>query len=304
MNTTPGNQHGSRLDETHPPSLRMRSLRGLRGLRGVLGWRRMAGMFTPPTVEGAFVVANHAGGRETFFAGNLSSFIDRQMYLFGEYEGDQMRAFIDLLPKGRRGTLLDIGANVGTHAIAFAHSFGRVHSFEPNARLWENFEKNIAINKLPNVVLHRIGLADRDEELPLFLISKDNFGLGTFSTVEQYDLPLEASQNANVVSGDHYLSLHQIDRVDAIKLDVQGFEPEVLRGLNQTLARDKPVIWLEVGGVTQNGIKGLQGLKEAIPYEFSLLSFTRRRTLVSRMVLEPVATESISEGDYVVVPRT
>jgi len=73
------------------------------------GWERMATLLAPPGAPGAFLVLNPTG----YFAGDLSSWIDRRMYVFGGYEQDSIRAFLSMLPADRRGIVLDVGANVG-----------------------------------------------------------------------------------------------------------------------------------------------------------------------------------------------
>jgi hypothetical protein len=70
------------LQESHPASARARIVRMLRPLRYVRGWPRVAGWLVPPDLSGPFVVSN----RGILFAGDLRSYIDRQTYLFGQYE--------------------------------------------------------------------------------------------------------------------------------------------------------------------------------------------------------------------------
>jgi FkbM family methyltransferase len=124
---------------------------------------------------------------KTAYSGNLSSFIDREVYVKGGFEAAHLAAFMGLLPKDRGRVALAIGANVGTHSLANARRFIHVHAFEPNPAVWPQFERNIALNHPGNVTLHKIGLGDRDVETPFFSIDKPNYGLGTCSTVEQHD---------------------------------------------------------------------------------------------------------------------
>src|SRR5262249_38837730 len=142
------------------------------------------------------------------------------------------------------------------------------HAFEPNPMLWPQFERNVSLNGLRNVTLHKIGLADRDEEMTLHLIDKPNFGLGTFSMIEQYDRPIRPSARCTVRRGDDYLSAVGVGEVDAVKIDVQGFEPEVLQGLTCTLTQNRPVVWCEVGPGTAVRIATYDDLRELVPFEF------------------------------------
>ena len=288
-----------RLAEQHPSHPAARVVRSLRGLRRLPGWQRIAGLLVLPTASGAFVVANRSG----YFAGDLSSFIDRRMYLFGEYEQELIEAFIAHLPLDRRGTILDVGANVGTHSLAFARHFRTVHAFEPNPALWPSFERNVAINGLQNVRLHRLGLADKDDELSFHLIEKSNYGLGTFSEVEQYDLPLKSVGKVPVAAGDKHLEETGVGPIDAIKIDVQGFEPEVIRGLAGTLTRYRPHVWIELGPGTKTKVDTLTGLQKLVHYPIEAFRFApARRGLFSTVSLQRTTEDSLEPGDYLVGP--
>jgi FkbM family methyltransferase len=279
-------------------------MRSLRGLQRVRGWHRVASMVAPERLRGAFVVANRVNGKQTYFAGDVSSFIDRQVYLFGNYESDPIAAFLSLIPANRRRVILDIGANVGTHSLAFAHAFTKIHAFEPNRSLWASFERNVSINGFANVTLHKLGLADRNGELKLYLIAKNNFGLGTFSTIEQYDLPLEEAGSSTVVIGDEYLLSRNITDIDAIKLDVQGFEQEVLRGLAKTLANERPFVWFEIGPGTQAKIGNVDDILHFCPYEHDLFRVeSHSNSLLNSVTLIRMPTGRLPDGDYIVSPR-
>ena len=271
----------------------------MRALRRVRGWERLTALIIPREASGRFAVHNPTG----YFAGDLSSFIDRRMYLFGENESELIRAFLSFVPSGRRDVILDIGANVGTHSLAFASAFAKVHAFEPNSALWENFETNMRINRLSGVQLHKVGLADRDGEFPFYAIAKQNFGLGTLSDVEQYDLPLRLAGTVNVVHASRYLDAAGIGHVDAVKIDVQGFEPEVIRGLRAVLERDQPVVWFEVGTATRTKFGSADAAKAAFPFAGELFRFEiRRGALCTTARLAPAPLGDLTTGDYIIAP--
>src|SRR5688572_11738006 len=133
------------------PIIRARIARALRWLHALPGWQSLVNKVVPDH-SGAFVVHNGP----MVFAGVIGSFIDRQVYLFGGYERPYIDRFVRAIPADRRGTILDIGANAGTHSLAFASDFATVHAFEPNPMLWAQFERNVALNHLKNVQLHKL----------------------------------------------------------------------------------------------------------------------------------------------------
>lgn len=114
------------------------------------------------------------------------------------------------------------------------------------------------------------GLGDIEAELDFFNIDNGNHGLGTFSSAEQYDQPLQKVGVARIAVGDDFITGNAIDRVDAIKIDVQGLEPEVLIGLKNTLFRDRPLVWLEVGAGTRVNMATVRDIEKLFPYPIAI----------------------------------
>lgn len=246
--------------------------------------------------SGRFVVRMNGAS----FAGDLGSFIDRQAFLYGMYEAPLIKAFIAASP--RRRTVLDVGANVGNHSVAFATAFERVIAFEPNPVLWPALEKNAALNADRNIEIHRIGLSDRAGALPFYNIDNGNFGLGTFLDEEQYDQPLRQHAVAQVAIGDEALG-DEVE-VDAIKIDVQGLEAEVLRGLSRTLARCRPIVWTEIGSGTIGHLGSRRASIEALfPYPVRIRRFEQFHTgPFNRVTLRDWPCNDVKPGDYLIEP--
>lgn len=91
--------------------------------------------------------------------------------------------------------------------------------------------------------------------------------------------------------------------VDAIKIDVQGFEPNVLRGLRETITANRPLIWVEISETTLH-TPTTSALAELIPVPFRLMLYTSRKgALLNRTVLVEHKSESLPVGDYLVIPE-
>ena len=241
--------------------------------------------------------------RDGAFAGDMTSFIERRLYLFGVYEEDSIALFRRFCADRPRRTMLDVGANVGTHSIALAHDFGAVHAFDPNGALRPRFARNVALSGLANVTLHRFGLADQAQDLPFYLPEGANSGLGTLSGAERYDTPLKQAGTARIERGDDALAAGGIAEVDAIKIDVQGFEQEVLTGLRETLRAWRPVVWLEVGEGPFAGPNGADALRAQFPYPIALSRFACvSRFPAFRYALEPVTGAVLEKADYLIAP--
>jgi len=220
----------------------------------------------PRSTRGRFTVVS----RGLYFAGDLGVMIDREVYLNGGYEDDSINLFLSRAPAGRRGVILDIGCNAGTHSLRFSEVFKTVHAFDPNPRLWDQFEANMALNRRSNVTLHKVGVGLAEMDMPFYSIDGDNEGLGTFSDSPQYDRPLRLIGTAHVVNGAGYLRALGVERVDAIKIDVQGFEAAVLEGLRPVLERDRPLVWVEAGGEAAGAIRASHQMRAHFPYPVSV----------------------------------
>lgn len=187
---------------------------------------------------GAFVHTTPEGNRFELYPGE---FIDRDIYAFGIYE----RRILELLRARlkRRRTYLDIGANIGNHALYLRDMFEQVHCFDPNPLIVERLGRNIALNKATNVTVHPVGLGDVDGELPFTADINGNMGLGSFvhkGSAEPVMLP--------VIQASRYISEQGIEGIDFVKVDVEGFEPQVFKGLRETIETHRPVVAFEYHG--------------------------------------------------------
>lgn len=165
--------------------------------------------------------------------------IDGHIYADGIYE-PRLIDYLSLHVRGR--TMLDIGANIGNHALSLSKNFEDVHCFEPNPLVVERLEENIALNGIA-VAVHPVGLGDEDVKLPFHSNITGNLGGGSFVHTQ-----FPVSDILPIRHADDYLETHGIRNVDFIKLDVEGFEPRVLRGLCRTIVRDRPIIAFEYDG--------------------------------------------------------
>jgi FkbM family methyltransferase len=133
---------------------------------------------------------------------------------------------------------IDVGSNIGLHTVRFAHKFKQVHSFEPTTVNFECLKKNT--NVFNNIILHQLGLGNEETTLTIKLpVDTDN--CGNFSIVD-FD-----SCNDQII--EESILIKTLDSLnfapDLIKIDVQGFDYNVLVGAIDTIKTHKPVIIIE-----------------------------------------------------------
>jgi FkbM family methyltransferase len=137
------------------------------------------------------------------------------------------------------GVLVDIGANVGNHAVYAARctSIPRIIVFEPNRTAISILQYNLLLNHCDNVDTQFLGLALGAAEGRLTEHSPDPNNLGY--TYYSEDL----GGDVLAITGDSVL---YDEPVSFIKLDAEGMEPEILSGLQRTIQRWRPVMLIEI----------------------------------------------------------
>lgn len=187
------------------------------------------------------------------YRGDLASFIDWNVCFYGGYELGVLAFLRDVAAKaGRAAVALDVGANTGQHTLLLSLHIAHVHAFEPWAQAGERLETNLKINGISNVTYHPFGLGDRHESRIFYAPRSANLGTGSFVA------DVNHNENAGllpVVPGDLAVERANLDRVDLIKIDTEGFEIQVLRGLKGTLARYRPVVVFEVSPPTAQELR-------------------------------------------------
>ena len=148
------------------------------------------------------------------------------------YEFEIFDKFWDYIPN--KGTFLDIGSNIGNHALMFNRFRPevKIHCFEP---VFNNFVLlNHNTKDIDKIQIYNIGLGDTNELLSIE-IPKNNAG-GARIVNDNIN-----TQKVIILKGD----MLNIKDVSFIKIDVEGFEYKTLRGLERTILETKPSIWLE-----------------------------------------------------------
>lgn len=182
----------------------------------------------------------HRGKHGLLFELHPDEEIDRHIATYGIYEHRLLRFLEILIPDG--ALMLDIGANIGNHALYLSRKCSAVHCFEPNPRAYARLERNIALNVAAKIRVHRFGLGSKDEIATFYENASGNLGASGFrsSEGEPRELPVR--------NADRAVAELNLARIDLVKIDVEGMEPEVLSGLRETIAKFRPIIAFEYNG--------------------------------------------------------
>lgn len=166
----------------------------------------------------------------------------QQRILFSDrYYEDDLLFFITSVFRGgvqlKNQVVLDIGANIGNHSIYFAKECGaeQIIAFEPVRKTFDILKKNIEINDLEKKVrLYNCGVGEIHSSASVVEYNLNNIGGTT----------LQNSENGNI----EIYSIGELnfdEEIALIKIDVEGYEEQVVRGALQLIKRCKPTMMIE-----------------------------------------------------------
>ena len=166
---------------------------------------------------------------------------DRLLYAYLHRAGLMGRAERRFFPEVVRPgmTVLDVGANIGLYALYFSQlvgAGGRVYAFEPDPALCAAFRRSRELAARENLHIYPVGLGDQPGQHRL---QRSWFNSGDNRVLSSADPPAVDAPEISIARGDDLLS--HVPALDFIKLDVQGWELHVLRGLRETLTRSVTV---------------------------------------------------------------
>lgn len=163
-------------------------------------------------------------------------------------------------------TLIDVGTNIGQTAMTFSKIGGGnsiVYGFEPDLVNYSKAIENLKINSFANIHLLNIGLGSKPGKLHLKINTPSNRGgsrIDQTASANSFEIPIETL--------DNIIEQKKITKIDLIKIDVEGFELEVIKGAKEVLKKHKPKLFIEVD---DNNLKEQNtSAKELIEY---LLTF-------------------------------
>lgn len=169
-------------------------------------------------------------------------YVGRSMYNYGEYNPDETEKVLEIA----RGVCLDIGANIGVISQALLANGFHIVAFEPQPELFKLLEENClnATTKLipngsPHYVCHNVALGNETGTATMPKVqysAKGNFGglgLGDSSIYGNITVPVRT------------IDSFEFTEIGFIKIDVEGYELEVLKGAKDTIDYCKPILYIE-----------------------------------------------------------
>ncbi len=135
--------------------------------------------------------------------------------------------------------VVEVGAHVGSHTVPISRlvgPWGRVYAFEPQRKMFRELHHNLALNGITNVIPLRFAIGSGDPRI-----------------LEMNSPTPRNEGGTGIGSGGDPVEIRTLDsfgfeRVSLLKIDVEGYENEVLDGATETIRRNRPVILIEIMG--------------------------------------------------------
>lgn len=225
------------------------------------GKARLARTLLGPSLSARDVRISGRRGIE-FIAPSLQESVGFHLLIDGVYESELLGFMLGKLQpergKAAGAVFIDVGANIGSFTLPVAKSLGaggRVIAIESSPTIFPYLKRNVELNGLSNISLKQCAASDTDlQEVPFYEAPIESFGMGS----------LGAQFNGNPIpvitrTLDSILSEHGVDRVDLIKVDVEGFEMGVFKGAEKLLhSPGAPLIVFEFCDWAEDRVPGGQ----------------------------------------------
>jgi len=168
----------------------------------------------------------------------LNDYVGRAAYFVGDLDRKISIILARIIRPG--DTVLDVGANLGIVTLQLANLVGQagtVHSFEPNPKIAQLLAQSVQSNVYQNVVIHKHALGVKEDCLELS-IPRGNAGRASFNqslldnNLEKIQVPVHSLSSIAEIIG--------LNSVRLMKIDVEGFELQVLQGAEKWLSHYPP----------------------------------------------------------------
>lgn len=193
--------------------------------------------------------------------------ISSELIMFKTHEPLTTKLLSKELKKGM--TCLDVGGNIGYYTLLESNivgNDGKVIAIEPSPPNFKHLKKNLSIQDAKNVDAYNFAAGDVDGEVN-FLVYQESNGSFTIPDGETTELPGELIK-VPAKRMDTFLNELNIEHVDFVRMDVEGYEHHIIEGMKNLIKNSKPMFQIEVH-VTLLGKEGTKNfLKEFQDYGY------------------------------------
>jgi len=171
--------------------------------------------------------------------------ISTELLLYGTHEPLSTKALKNELKEGM--TCLDIGANIGYYATIeskIVGKSGRVIAIEPSPITFSYLKRNMELQKISNYEVHNFAMGDMEGEVNFLSHHKSNLSM-VFQKGQSIPPGCELT-TVHAITVDKFVEEKKLKNLDLIRMDVEGYEFEILNSAKKTITKYEPMIQLEL----------------------------------------------------------
>lgn len=142
---------------------------------------------------------------------------------------------------------LDIGGNLGTSSVVLSKlvgETGKIITFEPNTDFVRYINENLKLNNVHNIEIYNVGLSDKNEQ-KIFAYARANGGIMEGFVLGNERDPHSTMHSFRCVDSAEFIFNLNLQKIDFIKIDVEGWESVILNNLKPVVDKYKPTIFTE-----------------------------------------------------------
>lgn len=181
----------------------------------------------------------------------------------------------DVMKIPENGVFIDIGAHVGHFSIRLSKTASQVIAIEPGDVQVRGLIKNINLNNIQNIKIVQAAASDHDGKVNLFIPRAGNYGQ---MRIQDSNEGLTSCYKLDtLILGPSHVNLPNspLERIDLIKVDVQGAEAKVLAGMHEVVSKYKPRLVIELHDKEFNDPsiwEGVQGELAKLNYTWTFIN--------------------------------
>jgi FkbM family methyltransferase len=175
----------------------------------------------------------------------LGDAIETKIVTHNIWDEELLNLISHFIEKNPKGTVLDIGANIGAITIPLASKYSetRFYCFEPHPVIFKKLNSNISLNQLDNVQTFKNAVSNMEVSLNFFAQTESsNMGLSSLMEVQNNSVN---KISVDCIVLDQFVAKQSIDQIAIVKIDVQGSELMVLKGMTNILKKYRPILFFE-----------------------------------------------------------
>jgi FkbM family methyltransferase len=202
------------------------------------------------------VVPWHDGTR---LALHLDNDLSHMLFVGGSFEPNEFALLDRVLEPGM--VFVDGGANEGAYTVfaaARAGPAGRVIAVEPSRREIERLKRNLRLNDLDHVEFVEAALAECAGPVELTIAEREHAGLNTLGAFFYGGIAAVGTERVAATTLDALAAERRLERLDVVKLDLEGAELRALKGARRVLAELKPLLLIELSDAALKNQGGSQ----------------------------------------------